>query len=275
MDGTVTIGEFSRLTHLTAKALRHYHDAGLLIPERIDTTGYRRYGSGQVRQAQLIGRLRRLDMPLPEIKAVLAAPDEERRDQAIAAHLQRMEGALGRTTQVVASLRGLLGPQPMPLAVEYRTVPAMPVLGIRDRVTHADIESWCAQAYPALHEALAAAGVDPAGPGGASYDKGFFEQDVGEVMAFVPVADTLPAAARGGVDRCQPLTLPGGRFAMAQHSGPYIEIDRSYGALGSHVAAHDAAQPDPIRELYHIGPDQVQDPAQYRTEIWWPIAAVA
>jgi len=76
VSGSLTIGEFARLTHLTVKALRHYHDVGLLEPARIDgSSGYRRYDSTQVAAAQLVKRLRELDMPLPDVKAVLAAPD--------------------------------------------------------------------------------------------------------------------------------------------------------------------------------------------------------
>ena len=49
MTVAVSIGEFSRLTHLTVKTLRHYHDVGLLVPDEVDRyTGYRRYGTGQV-----------------------------------------------------------------------------------------------------------------------------------------------------------------------------------------------------------------------------------
>ncbi len=44
MSPSVTIGEFSRLTHLTVKTLRHYHDQGLLVPYAVDAaSGYRRY----------------------------------------------------------------------------------------------------------------------------------------------------------------------------------------------------------------------------------------
>jgi hypothetical protein len=40
-----TIGEFSRMTHLSVKALRHYRDAGVLAPAAIDPhSGYRGYG---------------------------------------------------------------------------------------------------------------------------------------------------------------------------------------------------------------------------------------
>ena len=44
MSVLVPIGDFSRMTHLSVKALRFYHDQGLLEPARIDpATGYRFY----------------------------------------------------------------------------------------------------------------------------------------------------------------------------------------------------------------------------------------
>jgi hypothetical protein len=36
-----TIGEFSRITGLTVKALRFYHVEGLLLPSRVDKLGIR------------------------------------------------------------------------------------------------------------------------------------------------------------------------------------------------------------------------------------------
>lgn len=57
MPGTLTIGEFSRVTHLSVKTLRHYHEVGLLEPVHVDPgTGYRRYTTAQVPTAQVIRR---------------------------------------------------------------------------------------------------------------------------------------------------------------------------------------------------------------------------
>ena len=51
----LTIGDFSRMTHLSVKALRHYHDMGVLEPAVIDPfTGYRSYDTSQVPAAQVI-----------------------------------------------------------------------------------------------------------------------------------------------------------------------------------------------------------------------------
>jgi len=270
MQNLVTIGEFSRLSHLTAKALRHYHEVGLLVPDRIDSSGYRRYSTAQVPQAQLVRRLRELDMPVPDVKAVLSAPDEQSRDRAIAEHLQRMEESLGRTAQLVASLRTLLRPEEEPIDVEYRTVTDTTVFGIGAKVGKGEIESWCGEAFPRLYEALAATGTDPAGPGAACYGEDFFSDELGDVLAYVPIA--VPAPDRNGAATA---TLPAGRFAVAVHRGGYHDIDRTYGRLGSHVAENDNALPLPIREHYLIGPNHTADSNEFRTEVWWPIRPTA
>jgi DNA-binding transcriptional MerR regulator len=70
----LAIGDFSRMTHLSIKALRHYHDVGLLEPAEIDpTSGYRFYEPNQVPIAQVIRRFRDLGLPLDEIVALLAS----------------------------------------------------------------------------------------------------------------------------------------------------------------------------------------------------------
>ena len=60
----MSIGDFSRATHLTVKTLRHYHEVGLLTPVAVDPqTGYRRYGTEQLATAQVVRRLRDLGLP--------------------------------------------------------------------------------------------------------------------------------------------------------------------------------------------------------------------
>ncbi|WP_024801060.1 MerR family transcriptional regulator [Nocardia sp. BMG51109] len=276
MTATVAIGEFSRLTYLSVKTLRYYHEVGLLEPATIDpASGYRRYSTGQVAQAHLIRRLRELNMPLPEIRAMLAAPDRSERDAALRGHLERMEAELTRTRDVVASLRALLLPD-APIQVEYRSVPAFPALAITNVLTREDMPDWFGATFARLYELLAAAGAAPAGPGGATFSPEFFENEIGEAAAFVPIAagDTLAAArdALAGAKDAAVTELPARRFAIAVHTGPFTDFDRTYGALGSHVAEHDTALAEPIREIYVVGPSDTADPAAFRTEVCWPVA---
>jgi DNA-binding transcriptional MerR regulator len=68
----MSIGEFAGRSRLSPKALRLYDELGLLPPARVDEdSGYRFYEPGQLGQARLIAALRRLQVPLAEIKAIL------------------------------------------------------------------------------------------------------------------------------------------------------------------------------------------------------------
>jgi DNA-binding transcriptional MerR regulator len=72
----LAIGDFSRITHLSIRTLRHYHEVGLLEPAEVDpSSGYRHYTLDQVPTAQVIRRFRDLDMPVERVREVLAAPD--------------------------------------------------------------------------------------------------------------------------------------------------------------------------------------------------------
>ncbi|HLS78045.1 MAG TPA: MerR family transcriptional regulator [Nocardia sp.] len=273
MTATVAIGEFARLSHLSVKTLRYYHDIGLLAPAEVDRgSGYRRYRTDQVEQALLIRRLRLLDMPLPQIKDVLAAPDPATRDAALRAHLERMEDELRRTRQVVASLRALLTPA-RPVPVRRRVLPRTPALALREVVGKDDIDRWCGAAFPRLYGAIAAAGALPAGPAGATYALDYFTHDAGEVLAYVPVAEPLTGAAPpAGLEAVE---LPARHVAIALHLGSFDDVDRTYAALGSEVAEQDRSLEEAIREIYLVGPGDTEDPAEYRTEICWPVAGPA
>ena len=84
----LAIGEFSRLTHLSIRTLRRYHDADLLVPATVDdATGYRYYSADQIPTAQVIHRLRELDVPLPEVRRILRSSDPVTRAALIADHL--------------------------------------------------------------------------------------------------------------------------------------------------------------------------------------------
>ena len=73
-DELLSIGRFAQLVGLTAKALRHYDELGLLRPAHVDDfTGYRWYSLEQARDAVAIRRLRAFELPLDEIAEVLAA----------------------------------------------------------------------------------------------------------------------------------------------------------------------------------------------------------
>src|SRR3954469_20327177 len=127
MTTKLSIGDFSKMTYLSVKALRHYHDVGVLEPAQIDpATGYRSYLPSPVGSAQVISRLRALGMPPDEVRTILSASDERTRDETLVAHLQRMEAQLEQTQQTVASLRAMLQRPAATPVVSRRVLAATP-----------------------------------------------------------------------------------------------------------------------------------------------------
>jgi DNA-binding transcriptional MerR regulator len=271
MSVLVPIGDFSRMTHLSIKALRFYHDQGLLEPTRVDpATGYRFYDPGQVPMAQVIRRFRDLGMPLDQVRAVLGAPDVETRTKEIIAHLTAMERKLADLQMSVTSLRALLEGPRARRGVEFRSIPAAQVLAVRGTVTIADAWSWGVDAFGELYGRIEQAGISPAGPGGALFPAEYFEVEKAELTAFVPVSGSVRATGRA-----EPLTLPGVEAAVMLHSGPAGDIDQTYGALGTVVAERAIGVEGPIRE-YYLTP--LQPPGHdddHRTEICWPVFRTA
>src|SRR5713101_7049654 len=125
MAAGLTVGDFSRATHLSVKTLHHYHQVGLLEPAAVNPdTGYRYYSAGQIPAAQVIRRLRDLEMPVADVKAVLAAPDAPARNALIAAHLNRLEAdpdpGRGRVAAHPAASAGRPGRDRAPQRARHR-----------------------------------------------------------------------------------------------------------------------------------------------------------
>lgn len=262
MQPNLSIGDFSRMTFVSVKALRHYHEVGLLAPAWVDPdSGYRRYSAEQVPVAQVIRRLRDLGMPLEEIGAVIRAPDVGRRNEVIGAHLRRMEGQLEETRETVASLRALLEGGAAAIPVEYRTLPATNTIAVSTDVSSDDMHAWLDEAFTSLRERVESEGRQRSGPDGALFSSELLEDEFGLLVAFVPVAEAGEGTR----------ALPETEYAIAVHVGAFEDLDRTYGALGTAVAERAIGVDGPIRENYLVGAFDTPETDRHRTEVCWPV----
>jgi len=264
----MTIGEFSRATHLSAKTLRFYHQARILEPAAVDpSSGYRLYGTEQVVDAQVVRHLRSLEVPVETVREILSAPGVEARNALVAAHLESMEARLATTLAAVTSLRALLTHPAVDLAVEHRSCPATPVVAVRETIDLADLSAWFTGAVAELATATGPEANRPVGPRGGLWDTDLFLVERGEAVLFYPVASLDGVVLGGG--RLHTEVLPAVDVAVAVHSGRDETIGQTYGALGAYVAEHEIGVDGPVRENY------LRDPApgspDVVTEICWPI----
>ncbi|MBQ0850681.1 MerR family transcriptional regulator [Streptomyces sp. BH-SS-21] len=267
MTARLTIGEFAFVTHLSKKALRHYHEVGLLEPAHTDPhTGYRHYGTDQVAQAQIIRCYRGLDMPLPDVKAVLGAESAEDRNAIIAAHLTRMEDQLRETGEAVRTLRELLTAETTEIDVEFRTLPAVRVWALTNMIALGDYHTWYADALQEIRAALAGVDQAPLGPLGGLTTRELFTEDTGRATLFVPTDLSVPSGTRLVESH-----LPPARYAIAVHDGDRASSDLTCGALGSYVTERHIGVSGPVREHYM----SMDGSSPSTTEICWPVMADA
>ncbi|HEX4187729.1 MAG TPA: MerR family transcriptional regulator [Solirubrobacteraceae bacterium] len=267
MGSKVTIGDFATASHLSVKTLRHYHDVGLLEPREVDAdNGYRYYSEEQIPVAQVIRRLRGLQMPVPDVKSVLAATDTEARNRLIVEHLNRLEGDLAQTAAAVSELRDLLERPEASRPVEHRTVAPTPGAGIQETVDRDDVLAWWRGALGELQATVQAQALSPTGPSGGLYAGEIFQYGRGQATVFIPTEGSVKP-----IGRVVQFVRPGAELAIARHDGSLIDIDLTYGELGAYVMKHEISVDGPLRENYLHGFLDTPDADEWETEIGWPI----
>ena len=108
-DGCYTVGQMAQLAGVSARALRHYEDVGLLAPARGDN-GYRLYSKHDARRLAQVLSMRACGLPLITIRAIFDNPNLDVH-AALVAHLEllnsqeeSLRGATERTRMAIAAI---------------------------------------------------------------------------------------------------------------------------------------------------------------------------
>jgi len=105
MSQWIPIGRFAQLSGFTVRALRHYESLGLLVPARVDPdSGYRFYRAEQLPDALRVRLLRALEMPVPDVVAVMRDPESQAALEQLRAHRARVADRVGELEQQLARL---------------------------------------------------------------------------------------------------------------------------------------------------------------------------
>jgi DNA-binding transcriptional MerR regulator len=263
------IGDFSRLTQMTVKALRHYDRLGLLTPDHIDpASGYRYYTGAQVPRLNRIRVLKDLGFSLEQIGQLLDAdlsPAQLR--GMLLLKQQEVHGLIAteqeRLERIEAHLRQIdRQPSGAPYGVALKRVTAQRVASLRAVLP----------AYPAvsalfgeLHAYQHQHGLHATAWTALWLDGGYCESGIHAEATFT-TADPLPPHAR-----IQGRALPAVEaMACVQHHGPMTTVGEAHLALLGWIEANDYRLAGPTRTLalHFAGPDS----ADGITEIQYPVA---
>lgn len=262
-----SIDEFSKITGLSIKMLRSYHEKGLLPPPLLDErTGYRYYNEQSVERARVIVQLRAMEFGLAEIKEMLDACDDEadmlaalhRRKQALQARIRAQQGIIQAIERIMTQEReAQRAMEKSGFDVQEKQLDSMLVAGVRMKAKYSE----CGKGFAQLGRRMGRFICDK--PLCLYYDAEYREDDA-DFEACMPVRANAKAAE--GITIRE---LPGGRCVSLLHQGPYEELGRSYEKVFAYMQAKGYQALPPSREVYLKGPGMIfkGNPRKYLTEI--------
>lgn len=244
------IRDFSRLTRVSIKTLRHYDRLGLLPPAHVDARSrYRYYRASQVARLHSILALRDLGFSLEQIGALLAGSRSQMKQLFTARRAlvqEQLELDRRRLAQIDATLRELDDRgRSKALDVALRTLPSVRVAARRARV--ANLDAGAERLFDAVEADAAKAGVRaPAPPILIYHDRDHRERGA-DIEACVPVLGDARKAGRSAIRTLPAVTTA----ACLVYSGDYAPWGRYSRGLLTWLQARRLVPAGAMRETFY------------------------
>jgi DNA-binding transcriptional MerR regulator len=270
------IGDFSKLSQVSVKALRYYDEIGLLKPARVDDfTGYRYYSASQLPTLNRIIALKNLGFSLSDIVQLTAdnltaEQMNDRLRQKQNAIRQRLAEEQDRLKRLNAWLEHAVKREAMTdFEVTIKKLPAIHVATLRRIIPsyYQTGELWQEFCQPMDIWTEAAAETPPFT---ICHDTEYHERDV-DVEIAIPIkrGARVPESATlrdlPPVEQAACLTIHGG----------YENLKDANFAMMRWIEQNGYQMAGPDRELYIKGPGEGVNPAEYVTEIQFPVERAA
>ncbi|TDO47765.1 DNA-binding transcriptional MerR regulator [Kribbella sp. VKM Ac-2527] len=138
----LTIGQLAAYAGVTARAVRHYHQIGLLPEPERDASGYRRYGATAAVSLIKIRTLADAGTPLSEIGQMLEADAStfaeavQRIDGRLRDEIERLETSRKQIAQLTAGDNLALPPEVISYLDRLREI------GVSERIVDGERDGW-------------------------------------------------------------------------------------------------------------------------------------
>ena len=259
------IGEFSKLSLTTVKALRFYEKEGLLIPASVDDwTGYRFYETAQLETAAKIKSYRQVGLSIEEIKSIFSGEDAGMILSEKAVSLRKLKAD---TEHQLSVIEFILEEKEMKYQVTVKEIPEMIVYSSATVLAkYADAMQWipsvgqeCLKLNPELKCA------EP------PYE--FCEYLDGEYKeADIRIRHNEAVTAFGKEnENIKFRTLPKAKVLSIYHKGAYDNIGEAYAYIMEYAEKNGYEVAGLARESYIDGIWNKESVSDWLTEIQLPI----
>jgi DNA-binding transcriptional MerR regulator len=270
------IGIFSRITGLSHRALRLYADRGLLVPTYVDPeSGYRYYDVHCIRAAEMIRLLRRLEVPLGDMRQFIDAAAADRVDETISqqrARLEQEQARLDAALRLLGRIDELDGMFRAAPAVEVVDMPTERCLRWSGTMARSEFHESYIELAGSLAARAEARGLTPSGrelvvlqdPTSIGLAGG--DETVLRYQLWLPVSGAENTADQDVVE------LEGGRFARSVFTGLYEDGYRfAYARQLEWLADSGMVLRGLLRMRFVRDERDTADPADFATELLWPV----
>ena len=251
------IGEFSKLSRVSIRMLRHYDDIGLLKPAEIDNfTGYRYYREEQLFTIGRITSLKDMGFALADIIKILDSYDDKEKMDAFLSERQMELSKLSKETEYKLMLLETARKRLKTLPERYAATAQMVVPHYEDEgMLWNTMMSECKNLVPADPCLAAAEFLDPE----------YKEENV-EIIAWMTVSGSY-----NDTEHVKFKNLPEVKVASCIIKGSYDQMGEAYATVASWIKANGYKMNGPMFNIYHVSPAQTQNPDEYVTEACFPI----
>ncbi len=266
------IGDFSKLSRVSIRMLRHYDDIGLLCPKAVDAfTGYRYYGEEQLIRAGRIQALKNLGFGLAVIREILDKyEDPEEMEKFLRIKRQEIEGqekALRQRLRLLDSTLEWLRKDGkiMGYDVSLKTLPERYVASVRQVIPAYDQEGLLWKILMEETAQLHMQAGTPCYTTAIFYDGEYKEQDV-DVEVQRSVSGTYE-----DTEHVRFKTVPAVEIASAMYKGRYEQISQVNAAVAEWIRDNGYEMNGLSFNIYHISPYETQNPEEFVTEVCYPV----
>lgn len=269
------IGDFSKLSRISIRMLRHYDQLGLLVPESVDgATGYRYYSEAQLPLAGRIQALKNLGFGLQIIAEILGKyEDAQQMEQFLIAkkrEIEEQEKIVQERLRLLDSTIEWLRKDGkiMGYDVSLKTLPKRYVASVRQVIPAYEQEGML---WGIMMKETAAMNVQDANPSYALsiyHDGEFKEKDV-DVEVQKCVTGTYQ-----DTEHVKFKEMPSAEIASATYKGTYNQITQVNEAVAKWVADNGYEFAGLSFCIYHVGPYDTQNQEEYVTEVCYPVKKI-
>lgn len=266
------IGDFSKLSRISIRMLRHYDEIGILHPQCVDDfTGYRYYNESQLPLAGKIQALKSLGFGLSVIKEILDQyEDVQEIERFLLVKQKELEEEALETQQKLRLLDSTLkwlrkDGRLMDYNVTLKTVPERYVASVRQVIPAYDCEGML---WETMCRELEGQNVQQAVPcyGMAIFhDEGHKDHDPDvEIQSAV-------VGKYQDTEHVKFKNVPPIQIASVTYKGSYEQITRVNDAVANWVKANGYDFNGKSFCIYHVSPQETSNPDKFVTEVCFPV----